>query len=314
VIYTSRPSFLKRSLDYYRSYGLAAFLARLLQPWRWLAGGPSMREQLEQLVKESRRQTTYVGNDLLLTRTDFGYLMLLDARDLSLSLHIGATGSYEEYIGQTLISLLRPGMTFVDVGANIGYFSLLGAMIVGAGGRVVAYEPDPDICAILKKNFLLNSYRWGEARQAALTDKGGTGFLHRAENGSGWSTMIWPAFPAGMRDVSLEVPTATLDDDLAALGLSRVDVVKIDAQGSEGLIWNGMKATVRNNPQIAIICEFLPARIAASGVDPRRMLDEIRGVGLAIWDIGLDGSIQRVPDEELLTDMEYRYRNLLLKR
>jgi hypothetical protein len=100
-----------------------------------------------------------------------------------------------------------------------------------------------------------------------------------------------------------EVETISLDDYLEANGCgAKVDVVKMDAEGSEGLIIEGMTETLLANKDIVVICEFVPDHIELSGVDPKRMLTEIAEMGFQLSYIDHYGRIKAAPVEGLLAE------------
>jgi energy-coupling factor transporter ATP-binding protein EcfA2 len=98
------------------------------------------------------RKVVYLGDHRALVRTAWGHKMFVDTRDLGLAPHLLLDGSWELWVTAAFLTNLREGMTVVDVGANIGYYSLLAASNVGSGGRLVSFEPHlrlpPLRCAI----------------------------------------------------------------------------------------------------------------------------------------------------------------------
>jgi FkbM family methyltransferase len=149
-------------------------------------------------------------------------------------------GCYEPGLALVLNRMLRPGMVFVDVGAHVGYFTVLAAVLVGPDGAVYAFEPDPECFERLVLST--KTYGWVRPARCAVGDEAGeTAFFRtpRAEE-TGWGTI----FPTGEPRRELRVPMITLDGSLAELGARRVDFIKIDVEGAEARVLQGAEKTI----------------------------------------------------------------------
>lgn len=123
--------------------------------------------------------------------------------------------------------LLSPGMTFLDVGAHIGEFTLVGAEMVGAGGKAVAVEPLPPCAETIRKNAALNRMNQVAVFTGALSDRcGKIGFVSDSARSSGW-------IAKGPDPVAFESDCWTLDELLSRSGMQRVAVLKLDTNGNE---------------------------------------------------------------------------------
>jgi FkbM family methyltransferase len=162
-----------------------------------------------------------------------------------------AMHSYEPAKHALIRRRLRPGMTFVDVGANKGDFTLLAARLVGNSGRVISIEPEPDNRSVLQRSIALNGYSNITVMPLALSDRDGTANLQIGST-SGSHTLS-PEFD-GLR--SLSVPTRTLDAVVAEQRLASVDMLKIDVQGLELPVLRGAAETLRANPQIIVLLDL----------------------------------------------------------
>lgn len=129
---------------------------------------------------------------------------------------------------RVLARLLRPGDVFVDGGANVGLFSLIGAMVVGPTGRVLACEPGPGTMALLEANAALNAFEMLETRPVALSDRSGRGRFVVFENGSGVASFA----PEREDGTTIDVAVTTLDELTSSFG-ERVALVKLDIEGAE---------------------------------------------------------------------------------
>jgi len=160
------------------------------------------------------------------------------------------TGLYEKEVTNLVLRIIREGMVVVDVGANIGYYTLIASALVGASGRVYAFEADPDICAVLQQNLQANGCRNVVAVARAVSDKVGLARFVRGEPERGYLS----ASPSG--NAFIEVPTATLDAFFAAEGWPSIDLIKIDIEGGEVAALEGMSELSRRNPRMQLIMEF----------------------------------------------------------
>lgn len=142
-----------------------------------------------------------------------------------------AVDHYEPDVCRLLKSLLKPGDTFIDCGANIGYFSIQAINLVGKDGMVVAVEAHPQAYELLKQNLELNQS--GTAVHCALTSQPGDWELFAPEAGDVYSSLQKTDLMQGQAINQFKVSGRTLDDVIHSLNLSKVDVVKIDVEGGE---------------------------------------------------------------------------------
>lgn len=222
-----------------------------------------------------------------------------------------ALGCYETFVTDVLEALLRPGMTFFDVGANIGIYTALGARIVGPAGRVVAIEPGPANVAVIRETVRLNSFENVTVAARAAGD--------RAERVSLYLCGDNPADhrlhdPTGRRR-QVTVETVTLDALAVECGVVRADVVKIDTQGSEAAVFAGMVQLLAAKPSPVIVAEFWPWGLSQAGANPRELLHRITEAGFLVYEI--DGDRRTVLprlDLDALAglNLERQHINLLL--
>ena len=201
-----------------------------------------------------------------------------------------------------LRQVLRPGMTVVDVGANIGVYTHFLARLVGPTGRVHAFEP-------ASANF-----RRLQASTAGLSQ---VQAVHAAVGGSSGSIRLYESdelnvdhrtFDSGDGRRATEVRLVSLDDHLTAG--TRVDFIKIDVQGYELQVLQGAQRVFTENARIRLLMEFWPYGLGQAGVEPRAVLDFIRAAGFQVR--GVDG---REPDLTALDPGNlHHYCNLLLGR
>lgn len=159
-------------------------------------------------------------------------------------------GWYEPETVQILSSLLRPGMVFLDVGASIGQYTLLASGIVGVTGKVHAFEPDPVsfqwLCGNVKRNDLGNV----TTVQLALGEQAGSLELYIGSPENIGTTSLRPQYNHSGRSARVDV--LPLDSYLERAGLERVDVIKIDVEGAESLVFRGADKLLAKRPTMVI--------------------------------------------------------------
>jgi len=225
----------------------------------------------------------YFGDHTALVATRWGAKMLVDTRDAAISPWIVLDGLWETHVTSWLQRTLQPGQVFVDVGANVGYFTLLGGQLVGPQGRVVAVEAHQGLAELLRRNVIMNGLygyvtTWHRAAWSSTT----TLQLHQRLNFSGASSVgaIGPEALGRLGDSEemVEVQAVRLDDLLE--GLPPVDVLKMDIEGAELQAFTGLSRTIGASPKIAVMFEWAPALMEAVGDKAEALVDLLEGHGL----------------------------------
>lgn len=211
--------------------------------------------------------------------------MFLHPDDPTITRAILDTGLWEPNETHWFVKSVRPGDVVIDAGANIGYYSVLASRLVGPTGRVYAFEPDPTAFGILQRNLRLNGADNVVAEQKALSNANTTLELFIAEGNKGDDRIYQPE---GEHRTSIRVPAVRLDDYLRGTA-DHVDVVKIDTQGAEGVILEGMGDIPRANPQMVMIVEFWPSGLAGLGSDAKALLERLRADDFRFYDLGAYG-------------------------
>ncbi len=221
---------------------------------------------------------------------------------------------WEETETHWLANSIRPGDTVVDIGANIGYYSVVAGKLVGEKGRVIAFEPDPVAASFIRKNLELNGLSNVTVEQKAVSNAPGSIRLFLSEENKGDHRIYQPE---GEERPFVDVEAVALDDYFA--GGSTPDVVKIDTQGAELAIFRGMAGTVKRADDFVITVEYSPHHLAGFGGTGEQLLDVIDAFGLAMYDLGGGGPglqpLERTSRKKLLdrfTPDKMRFTNLLL--
>ena len=213
-----------------------------------------------------------------------GYLFLCDLRD-GISREVCFTGHYEPVVTAIVRETLKPGMTFVDVGANWGYFTLLAAGLVGGSGQVLAIEPDPRLVEALSENVTRGALAQVTVLALAAGEEVGTltlaGYDEKEEN-FGLSRII----PNGNGSrQTFEVRADSLDNILAARNVSEIDLLKMDIEGAEGLAIAGLKHSLAEHKVKRLLLELHPAQLMELGSHHQQITNQLEAAGYKGWNI-----------------------------
>jgi len=193
-----------------------------LQNLRRVLGG------LDRQIAASPIAVRFGPEDLVEHRSRDGFVLFLDRADPSVSRQIADSTTYEPHLTAVFREYCAPGMTVVDVGANIGYFSLLASRLVGASGRVVAIEPNSENCRLILLSADVNGAANVELLPVALDQQRGWAYFssHVGSNGG-----LIPGSPSDLVEGrGTVVPTFALDE----LVDGPVHFIKFDVEGAEG--------------------------------------------------------------------------------
>jgi FkbM family methyltransferase len=194
---------------------------------------------------------------------------------------------HEGHVARVIERMVEEGDTCVDVGANIGFFTVVLAEACGASGRVVAYEPEPANFAALAANAdrARTRGRTVETMRAAVSDSAGVLTLVRGAESTLHQTVAGPA-PDGEGEA---VPCVRLDDDLPARGVhGPIKLMKVDVEGHEVEVVRGAERTIRSGRLSAMVVEVTPG---AAARELEALLASL-GADAECW---LDGAWRRVP-------------------
>lgn len=190
-------------------------------------------------------------------RHDFQPFAIHPEGDQHISEVIRRTGVWEPMTTQIVSALLRPGDTFLDIGANIGWYSVLAGLLVGESGTVVAIEPDPVNCELLLRNTA--RFPQVSVRNVALADQPGQLLLARSASNLGDHRLATTITESERETVTVDVETLDSLARIEDFDVSKIRVVKIDTQGAETLIFRGAKQFVKALPvSCGLVVEFAP--------------------------------------------------------
>jgi len=174
-----------------------------------------------------------------------------------------ASHTYEPMTTKVFKMLLKDGMNAVDVGANIGYFTLLSSKLVGANGKVWAVEPEPHNLQCLLDNVALNNLTNVVAFEKAASDVSGKSVFYVSKRECGEHSLV--AGRPYIKD-TIEVETMLLDNMIDS---KRVDFIKTDTEGNEVAVLRGARRIIKYNKELVLITELFLPGLKASGYTPQ---------------------------------------------
>lgn len=202
-----------------------------------------------------------------------GFDLYISSNDDLIGGYIRQKKEFEPHVTRAIKTRLFPGATFVDIGANVGYFMVLGALKVGAAGKVIAYEPFTPNVKLLYLNVRANNLSNVSIYPFAAAEKRTAFVAYTVDSNAGLREFSGNLEDILSRDIVL---SATLDETLA--WASRVDVIKIDVEGCEYRALQGGLEVIRKHRPV-IFSEFLPEALKeasnVSGEDYLRLFLEL---------------------------------------
>ncbi len=204
----------------------------------------------------------------------FGSQFELDLADfIQRQIYLGTAEPAETRLIQRY---LKPGMTFVDVGANVGYYTALAAALVGPQGRVFAFEPSVYAFERLQAMASRSQLNQVTATNAGLSDAAGHLKLYLGIGSDNHTPTMVPHENAS----ATEVRVSTLDQEAERLGIHRIDLIKIDVEGYETKVLAGASRLLRDGRIRAILCEFNEHWLRKAGSSPQALERVIGEAGL----------------------------------
>ncbi len=194
---------------------------------------------------------------------------------------------YERSETAFFLQACEPGMTVLDVGANVGYYTALASQAVGPGGLVLALEPDPENYDCLRRTVEANQARNVRCFQVAAAESDGRQDLFRSstnradnrlyETGEGWS--------------SVRVETVVLDHLLESQSVATIDIFKVDVQGAESRVIRGLENTLRRSESLVMMMEFWPEGLRKAGADPLELVARLKDIGFRLYELNAAGKL-----------------------
>lgn len=189
-----------------------------------------------------------------------GMPLLANIHDNGIGTRLFLRGGYASGRVSEIRGIVKEGDTVIDIGANIGYFTILLARLVGPEGKVYAFEPDPRNCHLLQRTIDRNGWTHVIMEQKAVSNKAGEFLLYQTES---WAAnALTPTGHVG----TVKVQVITLDEFLSNEG--HIDFVKMDMDGSEPLAIIGMSQLIQRSPGLRVLAEYQPGNLKQYLSDP----------------------------------------------
>jgi len=264
-------------------------------------------------VQAAPRRVLPLGPGELLVEAAWGGFIVVPAFNMDVAIGVTRDGVHEAWTTRLVQELLRPGDTYLNAGANFGYFVCLGGRLVGPQGRVIGVEPNPHILPFLLKSLYWNGsidntdiiaralaevpgealefyfdpqYLGGGAPRNISSPVAEAAGEHIGLDQALWSPDTVPKLmdAAGrwVKGMGLMVPfttqTTTIDTVMAHLALPKLDLLHLDIEGSEALALLGAINTIRASPRLRLITEWSAGHYARAGPASRAAFDAVWGM------------------------------------
>lgn len=228
-----------------------------MEPFSDIRSIASMSRQEFETTCMAFTNNTPLGNTIALCKVLTKYNIYVDTNDTGIAPHLATDGYWESWITQCLAEKVQPGFICLDIGANFGYYSLLMAELTGSSGRTIAIEPNPALVELLQRTNADNACKF-EISAMAMADKPGEAILSVPRQSWGSASLLAAHAEAVAGTFGVKVNVSTVDEMVAALGLPRVDMIKMDVEGLEPKVFAGMQQTITANPSLQMIIEYSP--------------------------------------------------------
>ncbi|MYU13744.1 FkbM family methyltransferase [Streptomyces sp. SID8361] len=229
-----------------------------------------------------------------LARTRFGATFAVDTQDL-IQRYLYLFGVWEPHMTRWLQRRLKPGDVFVDVGANIGYYSVLASRLVGGSGKVVAVEASPTFLGLLQRHARRNGCANIRTVNAAVSDREELlTFILASSRNMGANSVVPYDGPA---ESTFEIAARPLPDLLTEDEFTRARVIKVDVEGAEGGVVRGLVPLLdRLRPDAELTVEVTPQRMAELGDSVEELLAALTGHGFHVYRLTNDYAAGSYPD------------------
>lgn len=225
-----------------------------------------------------------------------GHRMFLHPRDAVITPSLATFGVFEPFESAIMRKYIKKGDSVLDIGANIGYYTLIFAQLVGSAGRVFAFEPDPENFALLQKNIEMNGYNNVTLVHKAVASTAGIIRLYICANNKGNHRI----HDANDGRASIKVEAVRLDDFFKDYD-GRIDFIKMDIEGAEMEVISGASSLLQRNQNLKIATEFCPLWLRIFGIKPEEYLDLLKKHGFRLYNINEQKkSVELVTIDKLL--------------
>jgi len=207
----------------------------------------------------------------------------LNQKDVAVSGML-ALGAFEPYQISLFRQLIKPEMVVIDIGANIGLYTVIAGRKVGEKGKVFSFEPEQRNFDFLNNNIRINNLSNIYSSKVAISNEKSTKELFLFSENTGSYSLV----DNRKTNVSVSVQTDTLDSILNSHSIKQVDIIKMDIEGAEYLAFEGMTNTINSSKKLTMMIEFFPNAIRRFNKNPHDFLTRISSLGFKISEINED--------------------------
>ena len=201
-------------------------------------------------------------------------------------------GWFEQECTPFCRELIKPGMTVLDIGAHIGFYSRLFSKLVGPAGQVISIEANPENFAVLRKNVPPDRYPNVRTFNLAASDCDGARPLYISPGHSNHSLL--PGYTEARKVI--EIDSLSMDTFLTRNGIAAPGFIKSDTEGAEPLVIAGLRRTLSGQAAPMLLLEYNPMAIRCGGTEPEALLAALREAGFNVDAILPGGSLGNIPE------------------
>ena len=222
---------------------------------------------------------------------------------------------YEPDVSNVLLRVLRQGDTVVDVGANVGFFTLLSAALVGAGGRVISYEPDENNRHRLNASLALNPIDNVSLIEHPASDRvEQVDFFINSDDSGGnalWNPGQFPGNPKSRANPhALRLTTTTLDHELKKPGARIPKLIKVDTEGAEQRVLEGARRVLQGAAVPFVVAELHEFGLEKMGCSQQTLRGFMEGLGYSTFALFFNGALPKLIPPKTRLHSQY-FINLL---
>jgi FkbM family methyltransferase len=206
---------------------------------------------------------------------------------------------YEPEISRLLLQVLRDGDTAIDVGANVGFFSILAAAMVGPSGRVICFEPDPANRTRLTNNLAVNDFKNATLIESPAADKAGMVDFYINSDNSGGNALWDPAqFPGNVRSQAEKkvsaVRATTIDAEVKRLRLAKPKLIKVDTEGADQRVLEGARKLLAKTAIPFVVSELHEFGLERMGCSQESFRGYMEGLGYSTFTLYYSGAMPKL--------------------
>jgi FkbM family methyltransferase len=197
---------------------------------------------------------------------------------------------------------LQPGMVALDIGANVGFFTIMMADIVGQSGKIFSFEPIPENYSLLKKNVEENKFSSVTTYKKAISNTNGVAKITKNPiNDGGHSLGNLSENPdlsgQDIKKLQIDIETITLDSFIEENNIGKVDFIKMDVEGAEHLVLKGGKKLLSRSDAPVIVCELMERAQKQFGYSAKKLYYDFTALGYKCF--SLESNFPQLSEQDI---------------